>query len=72
MNTHCAINVEMELEQGFTSHSTKIGYFDFGDVLSSQSLGSALKKAKLNKTNLEATEPKWSKLDLTHRQTQQN
>ena len=45
MNTHCVIDVEIELEQGFTSHSTKIGYFDFGDVLSSQSLGSALKKS---------------------------
>ena len=34
--------VLIEMEQGLTSHSTKIGHF--GDVLRSQSLCSVLKK----------------------------
>jgi len=42
----------------------------FRDVLPSQSLGSVLKKTKLNQTNLQNTKPKWSRLTQEHTKIQ--
>jgi len=41
--------MEMEMEHGFTSQSTKVGRF--GDVLPNESVVSVMKKTKVNKTN---------------------
>jgi len=49
-----------ELSKVLHPNRHKIGHF--GDVLPSQSLGSVQKKTTVNKTKLENTKQKWSKL----------
>jgi len=49
-----------ELSKVLRPNRHKIGHF--GDVLPSQSLGSVQKKTTVNKTKLENTKQKWSKL----------
>ena len=60
--------MEMGMEQSFTPQSTQ--NTSFGGVLPSLSLGSELKKTKPNKTSLENTKPKWSKLTQEHTEAQ--
>ena len=50
------------MEQGFTSHSTQNKSFWRRSYQPIFFLGVVLKKTKINKTNLDNTKPKWSKL----------